>query len=266
MASKRTWLITGVSSGIGAALAGAALSRGDIVAGTSRDGDALARFEALAPGRTIGLRLDMVSLAQGQAIDALLQAAGPIDILVNNAGQSLFGAFEETMVSEAKALFDINVFGPWAMMQAVLPQFRERGRGTIINISSGCGLLGTPGLSAYCASKFALEGMTETLAQEVAALGIRTMLVEPGAIATRFISNGTNETSERMAAYDFLTGQGKAMLEGYYTASAAPPETVADAIIAALDAPLLPLRLPIGPDMQAALRHKAAELSASADA
>lgn len=261
MGSKQRWLITGVSSGIGAALAGAALARGDDVVGTTRDDEALARFEAQAPGRAIGLRLDMADMARGEA-DGRLDEVGPIDILVNNAGQSLFGAFEETAVAEAKALFEVNVFGPWVMTQALLPQFRERGNGTIINISSGCGLSGTPGLSAYCASKFALEGFTETLAQEVAAFGIRTMLVEPGAIATRFISHGTREAGRRIAAYGFLSGQGKAMLDGYYAVAASPPERVADAIMAALDASDLPLRLPIGEDMRGALRQKAAALAA----
>lgn len=264
MTSQRRWLITGISSGIGAALAHAALSRGDNVVGTSRDQGALAQFEAAAPGRAVGWRLDVAELARGASIDARLNEIGPIDILVNNAGQSLFGAFEETSVSEAMALFDVNVFGPWAMTRALLPRLRERANGTIINISSGCGLLGTPGLSAYCASKFALEGFTKTLAQEVAAFGIRAMLVEPGAIATRFISHGTREVDLRIAAYDFLSGRGKAMLDGYYAAAARPPERVAEAIMAALDAPNLPLRLPIGEDMRGAFQQKSAALAAFA--
>lgn len=205
----RRWLITGISSGIGAALADAAFRRGDSVIGMSRDGEALSRFEAQAPGRALGLQLDMADSAQVEAIAERMDDIGPVDILVNNAGQSLFGAFEEVSVAEARALFDVNLFGPWALTRALLPHFRAQGKGTIVQISSGCGLSGTPGLSAYCASKFALEGLTETLAQEVTAFGIRTMLVEPGAIATRFISHGTRDAGVRIPAYDFLSGQGR---------------------------------------------------------
>ena len=262
----RRWLITGISSGIGAALADAAFRRGDSVIGMSRDGEALSRFEAQAPGRALGLRLDMADSAQVEAIAERLDDIGPVDILVNNAGQSLFGAFEEVSIAEARALFDVNLFGPWALTRALLPHFRAQGKGTIVQISSGCGLSGTPGLSAYCASKFALEGLTETLAQEVAAFGIRTMLVEPGAIATRFISHGTRDAGVRIPAYDFLSGQGKAALEDYYATAASPPERVADTIIAALDQDQLPLRLLVGDDLRYPVRKKATALAALADA
>ena len=260
MATAKRWLITGISSGIGQALATAALARGDHVVGTARDEAALAHFGVQE--RAIALRADMGDTAQVRALAGQAIAVGPIDILVNNAGQSLFGAFEETSVEEVRALLDVNVLGPWALTQAMLPHFRAHGRGTIIQLSSGCGLNGMAGLSGYCASKFALEGFTEALAQEVAGFGIRTMLVEPGAIATRFISHGTREAAGRMPEYGFLSGQGKAALDGYYATAANPPETVADAILAALDRDELPLRLPVGDDMQAAVRHKAAALGA----
>lgn len=266
MTKERRWLITGISSGIGAALAEAALARGDHVTGTSRQEEALARFEASAPGRATGLRAD---LGDGLSIRRLTQDAlahGPVDILVNNAGQSLFGAFEEISVEETQRLFDLNVFGPWRLTQALLPHFRQRGQGLIINISSGCGLTGTPGLSAYCASKFALEGFTESMAQEVAGFGIRTMLVEPGAVATRFISDGTQETKARLPAYDFLSGQGKSVLQGYYDGAAIPPSAVADAVVAAIGQDTPPARLLVGEDMREAARRKAMDLNRSAGA
>ena len=261
----RRWLITGVTSGIGAALAKAGLARGDHVIGTGRDADALARFEREGGSRAKGIVTDMGDILQVQALARQALAAGPVDILVNNAGQSLFGAVEEVGLDEARALFDVNLFGPWALTQALLPHFRERRSGTIVQLSSGCGLNGTPGLGAYCASKFALEGLTETLALEVAALGIRTMLVEPGAIATRFISHGTKEAAGRIAEYAMLTGQGKAVLDGYYAAAASPPEQVADAILRALDADTLPLRLLVGDDMRDPVRQKAAAFAALAE-
>lgn len=264
MASQRRWLITGISSGIGEALATAAIARGDHVIGIARDEAALARFATNGDGLATPLRADMSDPLQVRDLASRSIAIGPVDILVNNAGQSLFGAFEETSVDEVRALFDVNVLGPWALTQAMLPHFRARGSGTIIQMSSGCGLNGMAGLSAYCASKFALEGFTEALAQEVAGFGVRAMLVEPGAIATRFISHGTSEAAARLPDYAFLSGQGKAALDSYYVAAASPPESVANAIMAALDRDELPLRLLVGADNHGPVRQKAAALAALA--
>jgi len=260
--SGRRWLITGISSGIGQALATQALARGDHVIGTARDPEACTCFVEAGQGRAVALAADMSEPAQVQDLAARAIAIGPIDILVNNAGQSLYGAFEETSLEEVRALFAVNILGPWALTQAMLPHFRARGTGTIIQISSGCGLNGVPGLSAYCASKFALEGFTETMAQEVAGFGIRTMLVEPGAVATRFISHGTRETAARLPDYAFLSGAGKAALDGYYAAAASPPDHVADAILRALDSDQLPSRLLVGEDLKGPVRQKAAALNA----
>ncbi|GGC02904.1 short-chain dehydrogenase/reductase [Novosphingobium endophyticum] len=260
MTGERRWFITGISSGIGQALAHAALAAGDSVIGTARDDNTIARFEESSPGRAIGIRLDVSRLADiAGAVDRAL-THGPVDILVNNAGQSLFGAFEEVPVEEARALFDVNVFGPWALARAMLPHFRARGAGQFVHVSSGCGLNGTPGLSAYCASKFALEGFSETLALEIAGFGLRVMIVEPGAVATRFISHGTREAGSPIEAYAALSGSGKAMLEGYYATAASTPESVADAIMAALAAPEPPLRLLVGDDGRPAVLQKADHL------
>ena len=260
MNSGQRWLITGVSSGIGAALAQAVLAMGHTVIGCARDTAALAAFEQGAPGRAIALQLDLSRTQDIAPGVASVLASGPLDVVVANAGQSIFGAFEETSVEEARGLFDVNVFGPWALSQAVLPQMRQRGRGQIVLMSSGCGLCGTPGLSAYSASKFALEGWGEAMAQEVAGFGIRVMLVEPGAVATRFISRGTREAARRMDEYAFLSGQGKAPIEEYYTAAALPPEQVAQDIIAALSETEPPRRLMIGDDVRAAALQKGEEL------
>lgn len=262
----RRWFITGVSSGIGAALAQAALARGDSVVGVARDPEAVRRFEALAPGRTEGVRLDVSHPAEVAAAVARAIEGGPLDVVVSNAGQSLFGAFEEVSIGEARALFDVNVFGPWAVAQAVLPHFRARGGGQLVHISSGCGVSGMPGLSAYCASKFALEGFSEAMAGEIAAFGVRLMLVEPGAVATRFISHGTREAGRRMPEYGFLSGQGKAPLDAYYQDAAASPESVAAAILKALDQAEPPLRLVLGEDVRPGVREKGAKLIAAAEA
>lgn len=264
MTQARRWFITGVSGGIGEALAQAALAAGDSVVGTVRDDAALARFESQAPGRAQGIKVDM---RDGPALEravAKVWAQGPIDILVNNAGQSLFGAFEEVSPEEVRALFEVNVFAPWTVTRAMLPHMRARGSGTIVQVSSGCGLNGTPGLSAYCASKFALEGFSEALAMEISGFGLQTMIVEPGAVATRFISHGTQESAQRLEDYAFLSGAGKAALEGYYEVAAATPQSIADAILAALAQPQVPLRLLLGEDNRGGVLAKAEALRALA--
>ena len=265
MSETKRWLITGVSSGIGSALAEAVLKRGDFIIGCARGEAHVAKFDALAPGQTKGVQLDLSRIETIQpAVDKIL-ADGPVDVLVNNAGQSIYGAFEEISVSEMKALFDVNVFGPWALAQAILPHMRERGSGQLIHMSSGCGLIGMGGLSAYCASKHALEGFSESMAQEIGAFGIKLLLVEPGAVATKFISHGTREAARRMPEYSFISGTGKSGLEGYYASAASSPEEVVTAIFAALDSPEPPLRVIVGDDLRGTLHGKGEQLLQLAD-
>jgi NAD(P)-dependent dehydrogenase (short-subunit alcohol dehydrogenase family) len=253
----RKWLVTGVSSGIGQALAQAALDRGDAVVGTARRDEDVAEFAALAPGRSHGLKLDVDRLdAIPAAVEQALALAGGIDIAVNNAGRSLFGAVEEVAADEVRALFETNFFGPLAVMQALLPHFRARGGGTFVTMSSGCGFYGTPGLGAYSASKFALEGLSETLAAETAGFGVRMVIVEPGAINSRFISHATGEAARRLPDYAFLSGGGKDALNAYYETGAEAAESVAEAVLAALDLPELPQKLVLGRDNRATIKGK----------
>jgi NAD(P)-dependent dehydrogenase (short-subunit alcohol dehydrogenase family) len=262
----RNWFITGVSSGIGAALARSALGRGDTVIGTVRRKDALAPFESLAPGRAHALMLDVEQPEQiAPAVSAAVARAGHIDVVVNNAGRSHYGALEEIALNDAQGLFAANVFGPMQVMQAFLPHLRARGGGSIVNLSSGCGLFGVPGLSAYCASKFALEGLSEALAAEVAPFGIRVMLVEPGAVSGQFISHGTGEAANRLPEYAGVTGMGKAAFDEMYATMADSPEQVAQAILAAVDQPDLPLRLIVGDSVKYGARMKAEAFAALAD-
>lgn len=256
MSESKRWLITGVSSGIGRAMAEAVIKRGDFVVGCARSEEDVAGFEALAPGQTKGVQLDLSRADDVEQAVNRIVAEGPLDVVVNNAGQSIYGAFEETSLAEVKALFDVNVFGPWALAQAVLPHFRERRSGQLIHMSSGCGLNGMPGLSAYCASKFALEGFSEALSFEAAQFGIKLLIVEPGAVATKFISHGTREAARRMPEYSFLSGEGKAGLEGYYATCASSPESVVEAIFTALDNPQPPLRILVGDDVREPVRAK----------
>ncbi|WP_077033558.1 oxidoreductase, partial [Pelomonas sp. KK5] len=178
------FLITGVSSGFGRALARAALAEGHAVAGTVRsEADALA-FLALH-GRARPVMLDVARLEEAApAVAALESGFGPIDVLVNNAGYGHEGTLEESTLDELRRQFDVNVFGAVAMMKAVLPGMRARRRGRIISITSMAGLVGLPGVSYYAGSKFALQGISEALDQEVSGLGIRVTAVAPGSFRT----------------------------------------------------------------------------------
>ena len=258
------WFITGVSSGIGRAIAEAALNRGDRVVGTVRKAVDLAPFEALGEdAHALLLDLDRTETAHAVATEAIA-LLGDVDVVVCNAARSLFGAIEETSTQEMQALFTTNLFGQHAVMRAFLPHFRARGRGRIVAISSGAGIGATPGVGVYSATKFALEGLCEALSQEVADFGIAVTLIEPGAIASRFISHGTQDVAGRMPAYAALSGGGKDGLQIYYE-TAASPASVADAVLAAMDMDRPPLRVPVGPDTMATIRNRAAALQALAD-
>ncbi len=187
---KRAWLITGVSSGLGRALAEAVLSRGEIVIGTLRKREQMAEFEALAPGRANSKLLDVTDKSQVRdAVTQAIQSAGGIDVVVNNAGYGLSGAAEEVSDGEIRQQMETNFFGLVAVTQAALPFMRAQKRGHIVNISSVAGYKGILGMSIYSASKFAVEGFSEGLAAEAAHLGIRVTIVEPGAFRTRWASN-----------------------------------------------------------------------------
>ncbi len=262
----RNWLVTGVSSGIGRAIASAALERGDHVVGTLRKADEIAAFEGLAPGRAHGVLLDVdrtgdVPSGVEKAIGLL---GGRIDIVVNNAGRSVYGAIEEVSIEEAQSIFQTNVFGVLAVCQAVLPHFRSVGGGTLINVSSGCGIYAMPGIGIYCASKFALEGMTEALAAEVGDQNIKVMLIEPGAIKTNFISHATRNVSRKLDVYASVTGGGKEALGVFYDAAGLPPESVAEDLFVVLDAGQAPLRVLMGSDNRAMARAKIEQLAAVA--
>ena len=181
------WLITGVSSGFGLELARAALARGDTVVGTVRQRAQADRFEQLAPGRAAcgAARRDARRTTSSPRCSRRSSRAGHLDVLVNNAGYGLFGAVEEISDAEARDVMETNFFGALAVMRAVLPHFRERRGGHVFNVASVAGVIGFPGCGLYSASKFALEGMTEALAAELAPFGIRVTIVEPGGLRTQ---------------------------------------------------------------------------------
>ena len=243
------WLITGVGSGLGKALAAAALARGDSIAGTVRTTEAVAAFEALAPGRAFGFRLD---LADAAAVDAVVVAAeaalGGIGVLVNNAGYGLIGAVEEASPREIARQFAVNVFGPIAAIHAALPSMRARRAGHIVNITSVSGHAAWAGTGIYCASKFALEGLGETLAQELAPLGIKVTNVAPGGLRTDYAARSMTVTDRSIADYDDTAHLSRRLLEDGAGREKGDPARAAQAILKLVDSAAPPVRLFLGTD------------------
>jgi len=252
------WLITGVSSGFGLELARTALARGDTVVGTLRQRAQADTFEQLAPGRAHAVLLDVTrDVDIAPAIASAVKKAGHIDVLVNNAGYGLFGAVEEISDSEARAVMDTNFFGALAVTRALLPHFRERRAGHIFNIASVAGFIGFPGCGLYAASKFALEGMTEALATELAPFGIRVTIVEPGGFRTNFSGGSLRQAALVIPAYAGTPSSRTREAIGQYNGhEPGDPAKAAAAILAALEAPEAPLRLLLGADAVSMARHK----------
>jgi NAD(P)-dependent dehydrogenase (short-subunit alcohol dehydrogenase family) len=247
-AGERVWLVTGTSSGFGRAIAEAALGAGDTVVASARRPESVDDLVTAYPGRAVTIALDVTDPARIPAVvDGVIDRYGRIDVLVNNAGRALIGAAEETTERELRDLMEVHFFGPAALIRAVLPHLRRQGSGTIVQISSMGGRLSFPGVSAYTASKFALEGLSEGLAAEVAPFGIRVLIVEPGAFRTGLHGAAMRQTAT-LAAYEQIVGPVRAAQAGFDGTQPGDPAKAAGAILAALDAEQPPLRLPLGND------------------
>lgn len=248
LSTRRVWLVTGAGSGFGRALTEAAVAAGEIVVATARRPETLRAYVDAHPSQVEALPLDVTDSNGIPRLVADVEARyGRIDVLVNNAGRGQVGAVEETTDVELRDLFDLHVFGPAALVRAVLPGMRSRGGGAIVQMSSFGGQVAYPGFSAYCATKFALEGFSAALAAEVAPLGIRVLVVEPGAFRTSFSGAGLLE-SVPIPAYQATVGPTRAMIKGIDGSQPGDPVKAAAAIRAALDADNPPLRLPLGDD------------------
>ncbi|HEY5848936.1 MAG TPA: oxidoreductase [Microlunatus sp.] len=248
MTTERIWLITGASSGFGRALAEAAVTAGDRVIGAARRPDALADLATEHPDSVESVQLDVTEpRAIATLVTDIEDRYGRIDVLVNNAGHGQVGAVEETTDAELRDLFELHLFGPVELVKAVLPGMRARGRGAIVQMSSMGGQIGVAGFSSYSATKFALEGLSESLAAEVAPFGIRVLVVEPGAFRTSFSGGGLLE-SEPMDAYAETVGATRQMIKGMDGQQPGDPAKAAGAILTALAAADAPLRLPLGSD------------------
>jgi NAD(P)-dependent dehydrogenase (short-subunit alcohol dehydrogenase family) len=245
--ADRVWLITGASSGFGRALADAAFERGESVAATARRTDSLDYAAEHERGHAIAL--DVTDPAQREAaIAEAVERFGRIDVLVNNAGRTQVGAVEETTDEELRDLFELHFFAPAALTRAVLPHMRRQGGGAIVQMSSVGGQVTAPGFGAYSATKFALEGFTQTLRDEVAPFGIRTLIVEPGAFRTGLFRANAAYFSAEMPDYEETVGPTREYVRTNHDAQPGDPAKAAEAIIAALDADETPLRLALGAD------------------
>jgi NAD(P)-dependent dehydrogenase (short-subunit alcohol dehydrogenase family) len=202
----KVWFITGASSGFGAELAKAIIEKGDKVAATFRKAEQASSFSQQYSGSGLGIVLDVT---QAEKIPAALQQAidkfEKIDVLVNNAGYGTIGAIEEFSLEEMRAQMETNFFGAVAMTKAILPLMRQQGSGHIVQISSQAGFRATAGFGIYNASKFALEGFSEALAQEVAPFGIKLTIVEPGPFRTQFLAGSMKNAQNKIEAYQNTT-------------------------------------------------------------
>jgi NAD(P)-dependent dehydrogenase (short-subunit alcohol dehydrogenase family) len=245
----KTILITGVSSGLGRAFAEAALAVGHVVVGTVRKEDARRQFETLAPERARGVVLDVTDFEQtGPVVARVEQEVGPIDVLVNNAGYGHEGILEESSMEELRQQFEVNVFGAVAMMKAVLPFMRKRRRGHIINVTSMGGLITMPGISFYCGSKFALEGISSSLGKELRNLGIFVTALEPGQFRTDWAGRSMVRSPRSIPDYDSVFEPIRAARVAKSGKQPGDPLMAGRALIALIESPAPPAHLLLGPD------------------
>ncbi|SBV97165.1 Short-chain dehydrogenase/reductase SDR [uncultured Alphaproteobacteria bacterium] len=262
-----TLFVTGVGSGFGRELAVAALAEGHRVVGTLRRAEACAEFEALAPGRAFARVLDVTDADAVFATVAEIETSvGAIDVLVNNAGYGLEGVFEETPLAEVRRQFETNVFGAISVMQAVLPYMRGRRGGRILNITSMGGFATFPGLSFYHGTKFALEGISESVGKEVAQFGIFVTAVAPGGFRTDWAGRSMTRAARTIADYDALFDPLRATRKARSGKQLGDPKKAARAMLAVISAEAPPAHLLLGSDALARVGEKIAALQADIEA
>jgi len=246
-ASKKVWLVTGASTGFGRELVEYLLAQGAQVVATARKVEGLQELGAKYPKTALVAAMDVTDQKQvDQVVEVAVKWFGGIDVLVNNAGYGMVGAVEESAEGEFRPMFETNVFGLIRVTQAVLPQMREQGSGHIVNLSSIGGLVATPGFGLYNATKFAVEGLSEALAQEVKPLGIAVTIVEPGPFRTKFLGKAGGEAKARISDYDKTAGKMRAYFTEQDGKQPGDPQKAAEAIVKAVEAEHPPLHLLLG--------------------
>jgi NAD(P)-dependent dehydrogenase (short-subunit alcohol dehydrogenase family) len=244
----KTWLITGCSVGLGWALAEAVAARGDRLVATARSAAALHDLRERYPDTVQAVSLDVTRPGDAARAVALAESTfGGLDVLVNNAGIGFIGAIEEGEPGEYRPIFETNVFGLIETTRAALPALRQRQAARIVNLSSGAGIAGSAGSGFYNATKFAVEGLSEALAEELAPLGVRVIIVEPGAFRTEFLGRSIASAARQIDAYAQTAHARRRYRERHDGRQAGDPAKAVAVVLQAIDADDPPLHLPLGP-------------------
>lgn len=264
---KKIWLITGISSGLGRALAHEVMASGQFVIGTFRKHDQVEEFNLSNEGKGLGILLDINNVASMKTcVSEIKSRFGRIDVLVNNAGVGFTGAIEETSIEEVRAIFETNFFATFILTQEILPLMRSQKEGHIVQISSHGGVKAFAGFGIYNASKFALEGFSEALAQEISPLGIRLTIVEPGPFRTAFAGSNLGIASNKIKDYQLTAGAFTTKLQSVDGKQEGDPDKAARAIIQHVQAENATLRLPLGKVPLMTIQTKVDSLQADLDA
>lgn len=263
----KTWFITGASRGLGLEIARAALEAGDQVVATGRKPEQVEAGLAGSGERLLALKLDVTDQGSIEAaVDAASTRFGSIDVLVNNAGYGQLGAFEQLSVAAIERQFETNVFGVFAVTRAVLPVMRAQRSGHILTLSSIGGLVGFDGASIYCATKFALEGWSESLSLELAQFGIKTTVIEPGFFRTDFL-DASSVSYDDIAISDYAdySAKRKAGLDEINHRQAGDPVKLGKAMVSLVASQDPPVRFAVGSDAYGVVTNRAATNRAEAD-
>jgi len=251
------WLITGCSSGFGRLLAEELLRRGERVVATARDRTKVADLEKAHPEQALALSLDVTKKQQiDSSIAIALKKFGRIDVLVNNAGFGVAGAVEEVAEDEYMPMFEVNLFGLIQMTKAVVPLLREQRSGHVLNVSSIGGLCALPGVTYYNTTKFAVEGFSEGLAQEMAPFGVHVTAIEPGPFRTDFLGRSKTVAKEHITDYAESAGKTRTYFETQSGNQPGDPQKAVEAMIAVVDAPNPPRNLVLGREALQRMRRK----------
>lgn len=253
MNEKKVWFVTGCSTGFGRELAKHLLENDYRVAVTARDADKVRDLVEINRDNALALALDVTDAAQiKEAVARAEEHFGAIDVLVNNAGIGYFGAIEESDEREVRQMFEINFWGLAQMTCAVLPKMRERRGGFIVNISSIGGFVGFPAVGFYNATKFAVNGFSESLKKEVEPLGIKVVVVQPSGFRTDWAGRSANDATAKIDDYAETAGANQSTIRGYSGNQPGDPRRAAEAIVAAVEADAPPFNLLLG---RAALKN-----------
>jgi NAD(P)-dependent dehydrogenase (short-subunit alcohol dehydrogenase family) len=266
MSNKKVWFITGCSTGFGRELAKQLLENGYRVVVTARDVSKVNDLAEINRENSLAISLDVTNAKQiAEAVAAAESHFGGIDVAVNNAGFGYFGAIEESDEGEVRSMFETNFWGLAGVTRAVLPKMRERRSGSIVNISSIGGFVGFPGVGYYNATKFAVNGFSESLKKEVEPLGIKVILVQPSGFRTDWAGRSANDATSTIADYAETAGANQAAIRGYSGSQPGDPVRAAKAIVEAVESETPPFNLFLGRAAVKNSRLKIADMTAEID-